>query len=83
MAASRVRQHFADTLDLVRVTRGRIIVKNHGTAIAAIVPVEDAELLAAIEDEEDIRIADERLRAFREGKMTVIAAEELYKKLGI
>ena len=83
VAAALVRDNFSGTIDAVRMTRERIVIERHGTSVAAIVPVEDAELLAALEADDDVRVAQRRLRAIRAGKTTTIAAADVYKKLGL
>jgi len=83
VAAAAVRRNFAGTIDAVRMTRERLVIDRHGTSVAAIVPIEDAELLDALENADDVHVARKRLRAIREGRSSTIAAEDLYKKLGL
>jgi hypothetical protein len=51
--------------------------------IAALVSMEDANILVALETADDIRVATRRLKAIREGKSRTLAAEDVYKKLGL
>jgi len=83
VSAALVRKNFAGTIDAVRMTRERLLIDRHGTCVAAIVPIEDAELLEAIESADDVRVAQKRLRAIREGRAATVAAADLYKKLGL
>src|SRR5215475_2700457 len=61
IAAADVRRHFAGTIDSVRMTRDRLVIDRHGISVAAIVPIEDAELLEALENADDIRVARKRM----------------------
>jgi PHD/YefM family antitoxin component YafN of YafNO toxin-antitoxin module len=83
VAAALVRKYFSETIDAVRISRERLIIVRHGYGLAAIVPVEDAELLAELVAADDVRVAGRRLRAIREGRESTIAAADLYKKLGL
>jgi PHD/YefM family antitoxin component YafN of YafNO toxin-antitoxin module len=56
-AASKVRQHFAVSLNRVAFKRDRILLERHGKLVAAMVPVEDLELLEELEDRLDLAVA--------------------------
>jgi PHD/YefM family antitoxin component YafN of YafNO toxin-antitoxin module len=60
-AASKVRQHFAVSLNRVAFRRDRILLERHGKLVAAMVPVEDLELLEELEDRLDLEEAREAL----------------------
>lgn len=60
-----VRESFAEYVSKVAFTGRRIVVKRHGRPRAAIVSIEDLELLRALEDRIDLKAA---LRALRTGK---------------
>ena len=53
LTASSVRDAFAATLDRVADGGERIILDRHGKSVAALVPIEDLELLRQIEDQLD------------------------------
>jgi len=67
VTATRVRESFAEYVSQVAFTGRRIVVKRHGRPRAAIVPMEDLQLLRALEDRIDLKAA---LRALRERKTT-------------
>jgi prevent-host-death family protein len=59
---SRARQQFADTLNRV-VNRGeRIILARRGRELAAIVPMDDFELIRELEDRIDLERARKALK---------------------
>ena len=53
LTASSVRDAFAATLDRVADGGERIILDRHGKSVAALVPIEDLQLLRQIEDQLD------------------------------
>lgn len=55
--ASKVREEFSDILNRVAYRRDRIVLERHGRAVAALVPVEDLELLEELEDRLDLEDA--------------------------
>lgn len=56
-SASKVRQQFAVNLNRVAFKRDRILLERHGKLVAAMVPVEDLELLEELEDRLDLEEA--------------------------
>lgn len=67
VSASMVRESFAEYVSRVAYTGARVIVKRHGRPRAALVPIEDLDLLRALEDRIDLKAA---LKSLREGKST-------------
>ncbi len=65
VSASLVRESFSEYVSRVAFTGQRVVVKHHGRPRAAIVSMEDLELLRAIEDRVDLKAA---LKALRERK---------------
>jgi prevent-host-death family protein len=55
--ASKVREKFSDVLNRVAYRRDRVVLERHGRAVAALVPVEDLELLEELEDRLDLEDA--------------------------
>lgn len=76
--ATAVRDSFADTLNRVAFKGERIVLERHGKAVAALVPVEDLELLEELEDRLDV----DALRAARDEPGTV-PYEEVRRKAGL
>lgn len=61
LRASRARQEFADTLNRVVYGGERIVLERRGRDLAAIVPMDDLELIRALEDRIDLRKARKAL----------------------
>ncbi len=53
LTASSVRDSFAATLDRVAEGGERIVLDRRGKSVAALVPIEDLELLRELEDQLD------------------------------
>jgi prevent-host-death family protein len=62
LTASIARQNFSDILSRAEYRGERVIVHRGRKAVAAIVPIEDAELLEKLEDEIDLASAREALK---------------------
>lgn len=60
--ASDLRQQIADALNTVAYGGERIAIKRHGKRIAVLVPVDDLELLEAMEDRVDLALAKKALK---------------------
>ena len=59
--ASRARERFADLVNEVAFGHQRVVLHRHGKDIVAIIPVEDLELLEALEDRADVAAAKRAL----------------------
>lgn len=55
--ASKARERFSEILNRVAYRRDRVLLERHGRAVAAVVPVEDLELLEELEDRLDLEDA--------------------------
>jgi prevent-host-death family protein len=62
MPASKARDEFAETLNRVAYRGERVVLRRHGKDVAAIVPVEDLQLLEDIEDRMDLEAARKALK---------------------
>jgi prevent-host-death family protein len=82
VAASKVRDDFSDTLNRVAYQHERIVLRRHGKDLAAIVPVEDLELLEAVEDRIDLAAARKALADARRKGAKPISWEKARKTLG-
>jgi prevent-host-death family protein len=60
--ASQLRQQIADALNTVAYAGERIAIHRHGKRIAVLVPVDDLELLEALEDRLDLALAKKALK---------------------
>jgi prevent-host-death family protein len=61
LTVSATRQNFADILNRAAYRGERIIVHRRKKPVAAVVPIEDLELLEKIEDRMDVAEARKRL----------------------
>lgn len=78
---SKARHEMKDLVNRVAYGKERIYLTSHDKKMVAIVPIEDIEILEAMEDKEDIRIAEERIaKSEQEGTLT---AQELKRRLGL
>jgi len=78
ISVTKVRENLADVLGEVRFGHKRIKLTSNGKNIGAIIPLEDLELLEAIEDKIDIELAD---KASKDGKTYTF--EEILQELGL
>jgi len=74
MKTSEARDNFAEVLNRVAYAKDRVRIMRRGKAIAAVVPIEDLELIERLEDEIDIREARKALKE-AEAKGTIPLAE--------
>jgi prevent-host-death family protein len=58
ISVTKARENLADILGEVRYAHKRIKLTSNGKGVGAIIPLEDLELLEAIEDKIDIELAD-------------------------
>ena len=79
--ASTLRRNLPDAMNRVLYGGERILVARHGKNVAAMVSVEDLELLRAIEDRLDVH---EALKALREAEQKgTKPAGEFWDELGL
>lgn len=78
LTISDVRQRFADTVNRVTYSRERIVLQKHGKRVAALVSIEDLELLEQLEDRLDLEAVREALK--EAGKLPY---EDGRRKLGL
>jgi len=62
MTASEAREGFSEALNRVAFGKERIVLHRHGRDVAALISIEDLELLRAIEDHLDVQDAIEALK---------------------
>lgn len=75
MKVADIRNQLADAINRVAYAGERIVLERRGKKVAALVSVEDLELLEELEDQADIRAARKALK--EKGGITL---EELKKK---
>ena len=81
LAAGEVRQNFSDVVGKVEYGKERVVVSRNGRKAAAVVPIEDLDLLEALEDKIDL---DEARASLKEAKrLGTIPLAKLKKQLGL
>jgi prevent-host-death family protein len=82
VAASKVREEFADTLNRVAFGHERIVLNRRGKDLAALVPVEDLKLIEELEDKRDAAAARKALADSRRKGETPVPWTKARKTLG-
>jgi prevent-host-death family protein len=77
---SRARALFTESVNRVKYRGERIVILKHGRPVAALVPVEDVDLLREIEDRVDLQDAR---KALAEAKGKFIPWETVKRELGL
>lgn len=81
LSLSKARNEMKDLINRVSYGKERICLTHHGKKMVVVVPVEDIDYLENIENSEDIRIAESRMKKIEEkGTYTF---DELKKILSI
>jgi len=70
----------ADVLNRVAYAKERVRITRRGKEVAAVVPIEDLELIERLEDEIDIREAEKALRETR--KEGTIPLQKIREEFG-
>ena len=81
MNSTDARERLADVLNRVAYAKDRVRITRRGKAVAAVVPIEDLELIERLEDEIDIREAKKALADVR--KNGTIPWAKVKKDLGL
>lgn len=81
ISIGEARSGLAELINQVNYNKERTIIMRRGKKVAVIVPIEDLELLEAIEDQLDVQ---EALEAIREAKEEgTLSWEAVKEELGI
>jgi prevent-host-death family protein len=83
LSVAKARKNFSTLLKQVSRGKKRIIITRYGHILAAMVPVEDLNLLEKIEDRRDAEIARKALREMKEKHQKPIPWDVAKKKLGL
>jgi prevent-host-death family protein len=68
LTAAKAREHLAEILNQVAYGKERVVVTRRGKKLAAVVSMEDLEILQALEDKIDLKDARSRLAAAKKSK---------------
>ncbi len=83
IAAAKLRQHFADTVNRVAYGRERMLLHRRGKDLAALIPVEDLVLLEELEDRLDARDVKRILARSKARGEKPVPWETAKKRLGL
>ena len=75
------REKMADVLNRVAYAKDRVRITRRGKEVAAVVPIEDLELIERLEDEIDIREAEKALREAK--KKGTIPLRKIREEFGL
>ena len=78
---SEARESFSTTVNRVAFGGERVVLTRHGKRVAAVVPIEDLELLESLEDAMDVEEARRRLAQATEGDL--VDWSDLKQRLGL
>ena len=78
---SEARESFSATVNRVAFAKDRVVLTRHGRRVAAVVPMEDLELLEALEDARDLD--DVRAALADSSNRPRIGWDELKASLGL
>ena len=78
---SEARESFSTTINRVTFGGERVVLTRHGKRVAAVVPIEDLELIEALEDARDLD--DVRAALADPGNRERIAWDDLKVQLGL
>ena len=79
ISTADARKHFADIVNKVAYGKEAVVLTRRGQEIAALVSIEELELLQQIEDHIDIEDAKKALAEAGEN----ISAQEVWEQLGL
>jgi prevent-host-death family protein len=79
VTASNARAGFAETLNRVAYGGERVVLKKHGKAVAAVVPIDDYLYLEKLEDE----WAAKAVKKARKEKGEAVPLEEVKRRFGL
>ena len=79
--STEARENLADVLNRVAYAKDRVRITRRGKEVAAVVPIEDLELIERLEDEIDIREAEKALREAK--KKGTTSLKKVREELGL
>lgn len=81
VTTAAARKNFSDLINRVAYGRDRVILTRRKKALAAVVPIEDIDLIEEIEDREDLKAARAALREVKRKGM--IPLSRIKKELNL
>lgn len=83
LAVTKAREELAEMLNRVAYGRERVILERRGRSVAALVPIEDLELLEMLEDRLDLEAAKRALAEAKAKGEKPIPWKTVKKNLGL
>ena len=83
LAVSKARGDLAEMLNRVAYGHERILIERRGKNLAALIPVEDLEILEMLEDKYDLEAARKALAEVKTKGGKLIPWKDIKKKLGL
>jgi prevent-host-death family protein len=81
IGTAQARRHFSDLINRVANEKERVVLTRRSRALAAVVPIEDVQLLEELEEREDLKaVRAARREIKREG---TVPWERIKKELGL
>ena len=82
VAVIDARKDLADILNRAAYGKERVVLTRRGKDVAAIVPMDDLNILEALEDRRDVDESQNVLSRIRSGAESVVSLEEVKAKYG-
>ena len=79
---AQIRNNLADALNRVAYQGDRVVLERRGKGVAAIVSIDDLELLEALEDYEDVRAAKRTLAEMKRKGQKPVPLADIINRLG-
>ncbi|HEX9637728.1 MAG TPA: type II toxin-antitoxin system Phd/YefM family antitoxin [Acidobacteriota bacterium] len=83
LTVTEARDNLGDTLNRVAYGKERVLIGRRGKPLAALVPVEDLELLEELEDRSDVQAAREALAEMKRTGAKPVPLRKLKRDLGL
>ena len=80
-SAAVARDNLAEIINRAAFGKERVVLSRHGKAVAAVVPLEDLEMLEALEDAADLKAAREAWA--EQGDQPPRSYDEVRRELGL
>lgn len=83
VSAAFARDHLSDLLGRAEYAKERVVIRKRRKRVAALVPIEDLELLEALEDERDLEEVRARLKEWERSGEPLVPLEKVARKHGV
>lgn len=83
LAVSKAREDLAEMLNRVAYARERLVIERRGKSLAALIPMEDFQLLELLEDKLDLEAARKAIADAKAKGEKPLAWKDVKKKLGL